>query len=139
MDTPPDCVCFNLRKAARAVSRIYDEALAEVGLRNTPFTLLYILHDRGPLAVTDVAELAGMERTTLTRNLRPLELDRLITSEPGEDRRVRVLSLTVRGRKTVKSALPAWRKAQSQALAHLGDARGERLLRDLRHAAALGQ
>ena len=135
MDLPIDCICFNLRKAARAVSRTYDEALAEVGVRNTQFTLLAIVHELGPVGVTEIADVAVMERTTLTRNLALLEREKLVTSAAGKDRRKREVSLTKLGRTKLKAALPVWRRAQKQMTNELGAARKERLLQDLEFTA----
>ena len=135
MPSASDCICFNLRKAARAASRTYDEALAPSGLRNTQFSLLALLAGNGPLPVTELAEIAVMERTTLTRNLRLLERDRLVASESGEDRRQRIVRLTPQGRARLDAALPLWRKAQQRESDRLGKRRKERLLRDLSFAA----
>jgi DNA-binding MarR family transcriptional regulator len=132
---PGDCICFRLRKAARAASRAYDEALAPVGLRNTQMALLGLLLARGDLPVSELAEQAVMERTTLTRNLAPLERDGLVTSGPGEDRRQRIVHLTARGRSKLQAALPLWKKAQARQSRLLGSSRKERLMRDLRVAA----
>ena len=136
MDRPIDCICFNLRKAARAASRAYDEALAPAGIRNTQLSLLALLQGAGRLSVRELADLAVMERTTLTRNLKLLERDGLVQSAPGADRRQRILQLTAAGRRMLETALPLWRKAQRAESERLGKARKERLLRDLTFAAA---
>ena len=132
---PAECICFRLRKAARVASRAYDEALAPVGLRNTQFALLALLQSRGDLPLTELAEAAVMERTTLTRNLKPLQRDKLVTSEPGDDRRQRIVRLTARGKAKVKAALPYWSAAQVRQSELLGERRKERLMRDLQFAA----
>ena len=138
MDLPNECICFHLRKAARAASRTYDEALAEVGIRNTQFSLLAIVNELEPVGVTEIADVAVMERTTLTRNLALLEREKLVTSAAGEDRRKREVSLTKRGRAKLKAALPVWRRAQRQMTEELGTARKERLVRDLEFTAQRG-
>lgn len=132
MDQPIDCICFSLRRAARLASRSYDAALAPVGLRNTQFSLLCVIEARGPLPLTELADLAVMERTTLTRNLRLLEKQKLVRSSPGEDKRQRVIQLTSQGRKTIQAALPAWRAAQKGLSGQLGKTRKQRLMDDLR-------
>ena len=81
------------------------------------------------------AEAAVMERTTLTRNLAPLERERLVTSGPGADRRQRIVHLLPRGKRKLDAALPLWRLAQKRQSDRLGERRKERLLRDLRFAA----
>jgi DNA-binding MarR family transcriptional regulator len=137
MDTPADCVCFRLRRAARAASRAYDELLAPSGIRVTQFSLLSVLNSLGPLTVTELAEVAVMERTTLTRNLRVLERQNLVARKPGQDRRQRVISLSKHGRATLKAATPLWREAQKRMVAGLGAPRKQRLLRDLAFTAEL--
>ena len=136
MNIPDDCICFHLRKAARAVSRTYDDALADVGLSNTRYSLMGILHERGSLGVTELAEVAVMERTTLTRTLALMERDDLVTIEPGDDRRTRVVELSEHGRAKLAEALPVWRRAQKQMIAELGNHRKERLIKDLDRAAS---
>ena len=130
-----DCICFHLKKAARAAARAYDDALAPAGLRNTQFALLALLDGYGALPVSRLAELAVMERTTLTRNLTPLERQKLVASGPGEDRRQRIVRLTAKGRKKLAEAQPLWRRAQKQQVERLGATRKDRLLADLRFAA----
>lgn len=137
MDSPADCVCFRLRRAARAASRAYDELLAPSGIRVTQFSLLSVLKALGPLTVTELAEVAVMERTTLTRNLRVLEKQDLVSSKPGLDRRQRVISLSKHGRATLKVATPLWREAQRRMVDGLGTPRKQRLLRDLAFTAQL--
>ncbi|HJX86773.1 MAG TPA: MarR family winged helix-turn-helix transcriptional regulator, partial [Gemmatimonadales bacterium] len=72
-----DCACFNVRKAARALTAFYDQVMAPTGLRATQGTLLVALARAGDIPVTRLAGILGMDRTTLTRNLEPLERDRL--------------------------------------------------------------
>ena len=132
---PMDCVCYRLRRAARATSRAYDEALAPVGLRSTQLGLLGLLHARGALPLSELAEALVMERTTLTRNLKPLERDKLVASAPGQDRRQRIVRLTTRGEKKLAEALPLWRKIHAWQSERLGPRRKERLMRDLRFVA----
>ncbi|HEX7780118.1 MAG TPA: MarR family winged helix-turn-helix transcriptional regulator [Vicinamibacterales bacterium] len=109
------CVCFAVRRAARAITQHYDRALRPSGLRATQFTLLTVLALAGPLPVSRAAGRLGMERTTLTRNLRPLVKQGLVTLGDGDDRRIRTLTLTARGRRAAVAALPHWRHAQRVA------------------------
>jgi DNA-binding MarR family transcriptional regulator len=113
------CACFAVRRAARVVTQHYDRALRPSGLRATQFTLLTILALGGPLALSRVADRLGMERTTLTRNLRPLLANGLVTVQHGDDRRVRTIAITPKGRRTALAALPDWRRAQRAIAAHL--------------------
>ncbi len=116
------CTCFNLRKAARILTRRYDRWLAPVGLKATQFSVLASLYRMGPVAIGTLAERLGMERTTLTRNLRPLEKQGLIgLSVDLEDRRGRDVTLTVAGEARLERALPLWEQAQAETLSRLGD------------------
>ena len=133
-DTPQACLCFNLRKAARAVTQLYDAALEPAGLRATQFSLLAVLDGRGgrdALTITDLARAMVMDRTTLTRNLGPIEKRGLVAIAPGDDRRTREVSLTRRGRQTLTRATPRWRHAQTRMLDTLGDRRARHLLGEL--------
>ena len=130
-DTPQACLCFNLRKAARAVTQLYDAALEPAGLRATQFSLLAVLAGRDAVTITDLARAMVMDRTTLTRNLRPLEKQGLVAIAPGDDRRTREVSLTRRGRQALKHATPRWRHAQTGMLDALGDRRARHLLGEL--------
>ena len=114
------CICFAVRRAARLVTQRYDSNLRPVGLRGTQFTLLVVLKNAGPQPMNRVAQMLGMERTTLTRNLRPLLQRGYVSEEPGDDRRVRTIALTPGGADAVARALPYWRKAQREFEARLG-------------------
>ncbi len=116
------CTCFNLRKAARILTRRYDRALAPIGLKATQFSVLASLYGMGPVSIGTVAERLGMDRTTLTRNLRPLEKQGLIgVSVDLEDRRGRDVTLTPAGEARLGQALPLWEEAQAETLSRLGD------------------
>ena len=130
-DTPQACLCFNLRKAARAVTQLYDAALEPAGLRATQFSLLAVLDRRDAVTITDLARAMVMDRTTLTRNLRPIEKQGLVAVAPGDDRRTREVRLTQRGRTALTRATPRWRHAQARMLDALGDRRARRLLGEL--------
>jgi len=131
VDAATDCVCFALRKAARAVSQRYDATLEASGLKATQLSLLAVLAVSGETTITRLAHDLVMDRTTLTRNLKPLERDGLIAVAPGHDRRTRVVALSPRGREALARALPLWRLAQSRMLARIGDDRWARLAADL--------
>ncbi len=132
-----ECNAAKLRQASRAMSRFYDERLAPSGLRGTQFSLLVALSLTGEAPVLRLAEELGLDRTTMTRNLSPLERDGLITSSPGPDRRVRLIKLTEQGRRTLAAALPLWEKAQRSVTAALGERRFHELLGALQAATAL--
>lgn len=131
------CACFNLRKAARAVTQLYDEALRPADLRVTQFALLTATRLLGSAPMTRLAERMGMDRTTLTRNLRPLERQGLIRVRPGKDGRVREVVLTGRGQEALDRAVPLWERVQARVVRGLGGPRWRRLLGDLTAMAAL--
>src|SRR5262245_37106023 len=106
------CSCFAVRRAARAITQHYDRGLRPSGLRATQFTLLVVLALEGRKPLGQVANLLGTERTTLTRNLRPLVARGLIRVEPHPDRRIQLLEATPRGIAAARKALPLWREAQ---------------------------
>ncbi len=116
----PHCTAFNLRKASRAVSQLFDDALRDSGLRAGQFTILSMVLYRQPIALKALADHLVMDRTTLTRNLKPLEREGLLRIEPGTDRRVREVSLTDEGLSTLKAAYPRWKQVQSKMMAGLG-------------------
>ena len=134
-----NCTNANLRKATRAVTQIYDAALQPAGLRATQFALLGALAKRGEMPLTQLAEALVMDRTTLTRNLKPLVGKGLIQIGVGADQRVRSISLTEEGRHAVKEAAAYWRKAQSRLVKGLGQERWRSLLDDLAAAVAIAQ
>jgi DNA-binding MarR family transcriptional regulator len=138
-DAARDCACFNLRKAARAVTQIYEAALAPTGIHATQFSVLVALAVADGAPLSRVADGLVMDRTTLTRNLRPLERRGWVRIEAGEDRRERNLSLTRSGRAALERALPLWQQAQARLHEQLGDARWTRLRADLQALVATAQ
>jgi DNA-binding MarR family transcriptional regulator len=111
------CACSAARRKSRELTRFYDRAMRGSGLRTSQFTLLATLIQTGPMAATRLADFLGLDRTTLTRNLRPLVRDGLIIVEDGADRRVHNAAITARGVEAARRAFPLWRKAQDVALA----------------------
>lgn len=109
------CTCGVLRRAARAATSLYDQALKPTGLRVTQFAILKILDRCGPLPVTRLAAEAALERTTMARNLDPLERRGLVRVGAGEsDARSRLAELTDAGRAALLAAMPHWQAAQEQ-------------------------
>ncbi len=125
------CACANLRKASRAVTQLYDESLQPTGLRATQYTLLVALSLAGSISITDLAQKLVMDRTTLTRNLTPLERQGLVAIAKGDDQRTRIVTLTNEGREALAAALPLWEKAQTRIVSGLGHARWNMLLSGL--------
>jgi len=131
------CACSNTRRTARAITQLYDHALAPSGLRATQFNLLVALARTGAVPFTRLAGILGMDRTTLTRNIAPLERDGLLAMHPGPDRRVKLLALTERGRQTLDQAVPLWEGAQHRIVQGLGAGRWDALRRDMQRVAML--
>jgi DNA-binding MarR family transcriptional regulator len=113
------CACAAARRKSRELTRFYEQSMRGSGLRAAQFTLLATLIQTGPMPATRLADFLGLERTTLTRNLRPLLRDGHVTIEDAADRRVHKVSITARGAEAARSAFPFWRRAQDAALAGL--------------------
>jgi DNA-binding MarR family transcriptional regulator len=111
------CHCYALRRAARLVTQHYDRLMRPSGLRTTQFTLLVTLAEAGPMPMTRLAGRLGLERTSLTRNLKPLAAKGWVTVVADADRRVHTVAIAASGRTKARAALPHWRKAQAGAAA----------------------
>lgn len=133
------CMCASVRRAGRALTNLYDDILAPSGLRVTQFSLLAHLARVDETTVTRLAEVRAMDRTTLTRNLAPLERDGFVTVGAGADRRTRVVRITVAGRAAMERALPLWREAQAHVAAALGGERFGAILNEMEAVAALAR
>lgn len=119
--TPPSgCTCDRLRKLTRRITQHYDVRLAPAGLRVTQYSLLAHLVRGGPIPMSALARLMEMDRTTLTRNLKPLADAGLVDVAQGADARRRVVSATVRGRAARSEARELWRRAQDEVNQALG-------------------
>ncbi len=128
------CTSFNLRKASRMVTQYFDDALKPSGLKSTQFSLLAAAANAGSLPISMLAREMAMDRTTLTRNLQPLEKEGLLRIEAGEDRRVRRVAITAEGEAVLTRAFPMWRKAQTAMIDRIGDERWGEFLRQLQAA-----
>jgi DNA-binding MarR family transcriptional regulator len=125
------CSVANLRKASRAVTQLFDEAFRPLDLHSTQFTLLVALAVAGAAPITPLARELAMDRTTLARNLHPLERQALVEVTRGEDQRTRIVRLTRKGRAAVAQAIPLWEQAQKVVVEQLGQERWSLLLGDL--------
>jgi DNA-binding MarR family transcriptional regulator len=114
------CASFNFRRTARTVTRLYDLALEDSGVRSTQFTLLVGIAKNQPVAMGDLADVLMIDPTTLTRSLRLLEKEGLIKISRRSARRQRFLNLTRKGERALKRSLPAWRKAQGEFVSTVG-------------------
>jgi DNA-binding MarR family transcriptional regulator len=112
---PGECFGFALRRAARTVSRQYDEALAPVSLNNGQFSMLALLSERGPLRIHEVAETLAMDRTTVCAALKPLQRRKLVRVDvAADDARAREAVLTPAGEALLRKAIPLWRVQQER-------------------------
>jgi DNA-binding MarR family transcriptional regulator len=118
------CNCLALRQAARHVTQFYDQFLASSGLRTTQFSILAKLRREGPMTINALAKRLVMDRTTLGRNILPLEREGLIAIVPGRtDRRSKELRLTETGAARLRAARSAWNEAQTRFDAAFGGRR----------------
>ena len=106
------CHCLAARKAARAITRLYEEKLRPYGLRATQFSVLAALALKGATPVGELAELLGLERTSLTRSAALLERDGWLGAARSDDARERLLRITPAGRRKLEEAFLAWQEAQ---------------------------
>jgi DNA-binding MarR family transcriptional regulator len=118
--SPAECTCFRVRGAARRVTQIYSRHLAPTGLKISQFSLLGFVAARGPVSITELSEMLSTDRTTLTRNLRPLLSSGIIERAAAGDRRRHELVATAAGRALFKRALPLWAEAEQEVRAAMG-------------------
>jgi DNA-binding MarR family transcriptional regulator len=122
------CLCLHVQRAARALARLFDEALRPVDLTNQQFSLLMSLNRPEPPPIGPVASLLGMDRTTLTAALKPLERRGLVVVAAGEkDRRSRLLAITPEGIELLARAMPIWQRTHDAVDARLTDIEPARL------------
>ena len=134
---PEDCNCLAVRQAARHITQFYDQFLAASGLRTTQFSILARLRRLGPMTINALAAEMVMDRTTLGRNILPLERDGLIAVEQGRrDRRSKELRVTEAGEARFRAGVEGWVQAQRQFEKAFGAERTADM-RALLHAVAL--
>ena len=126
------CACSRLRRATRAVTQLYDDALAPIGLRVTQLSLLRTLQRRGTLRIGELADENLLDRTALSRNLDPLAERKLVAIVPGRDARTREVTLTKQGIAAIAAAAPHWEKVQREVAKHVGRDRLDGLYEILR-------
>jgi DNA-binding MarR family transcriptional regulator len=135
MSAVENCVCFNLRKVMRMVTQFYDAEMRRHGIRPTQGSILASLQAKDSWTMLELSDWLGMERTTLVRNLRPLQRDGFVkVIGGGRGNRVEV-TITAKGREQVKKLTPAWKSAQSAMVKTLGEKRWSAILSDLETAA----
>ncbi len=127
-NNPAGCNCLALRQAARHVTQFYDGFLAPTGLRTTQYSILARLNRKGPMTINALAAEMVMDRTTLGRNVLPLQRDGLIAAVAGQsDRRSKELRLTAKGADRFRAAFAAWTKAQQRFEGSFGTKRAKEL------------
>lgn len=126
------CACLGFRKASRSVTQLYDQFLAPCGLRSTQLVVLLGAYVLGSSNLRRLADELAMDRSTLTRNLKPLIAQRLLHTMPTKGRgRSKSIEVTARGQELLRAATPLWQQAQSSLRQRLGDERLARVLDDL--------
>jgi DNA-binding MarR family transcriptional regulator len=117
------CTCANLRRAARAATRFYNRQLKTDEIEITQFTLLMALDRTGEIPQGELGRLLALDSTTLTRMLEPLKKRGWVQAKEGDDRRLRIFSLTAAGRAKYQHSLPHWKRAQDKMQRALGEQR----------------
>jgi DNA-binding MarR family transcriptional regulator len=131
------CGSFNFRRTARAVTRFYDLAFQDCGIRSTQFTILVSIAKKQPISIGALAYLLVIDRTTLTRSLRLLKKEGLVSVSERSTMRQRFLTLTPQGEQMLERSLPYWRRAQERFAEALGSDHWVSLRNDLEHLAHL--
>jgi len=131
------CACANLRRTARLVTQLYEDAIRPAGVTGPQFTLLQALKQAPGITQKRLAEVLGMDSTTLTRSLAHLHKHGWLSSEPGEDRRVLRLSLTTSGEKAYARILPYWESAQKSLREAVGNQDLAKMVDAVVHAAEM--
>src|SRR5438445_11397195 len=116
MSAVENCVCFNLRRVTRAVTQFYDSEMRRHGIRPTQGSILSSLQAKDSWNMAELSDWLGMDRTTLVRNLRPLQRDGLVQISGGGRGRLVELAITAKGRKQIEKLAPAWKSAQRAAV-----------------------
>jgi DNA-binding MarR family transcriptional regulator len=133
LEVRDSCLCLHVQRAARALARRFDDALRPLGLTNGQFSLIMSLNRPEPPGMAAVASLLGMDRTTLTAVLKPLQRRGLVkvTADPA-DGRGRLMILTAKGRRLLARSVPVWRNTHTALEALLPDSDSNRLRNNLR-------
>jgi DNA-binding MarR family transcriptional regulator len=122
------CACATLRRTARLVTQLYEEALRPIGIRATQFTLLQALKLAPGISQKQLAEVLGTDSTTLTRTLALLHKRGWLSARVGADRRALRLELAKAGEKQYERALPYWQSAQKRLKQALGDSNWNKMM-----------
>lgn len=130
-DVLPACACFQARSMARAITALYDDTLDESGLKTSQLAILSTIGSQGAVTMQELAAGLGLDPSTMTRTLAPLEREGFVAIEAGEDRRVKELALTARGHRKLAEAGRLWSRAQKKLAGKIGRERFDRLVEDM--------
>ena len=126
------CTCGELRRAARAVTLLYDNAVKSSGLLSTQLGVLHVIYKSGSMRISRLAKELGMDRTTLTRNLSVLEKQGFIKISSGnKDNRTRIITITNRGCTAAAKAIPLWSDVQRKVKQRMGETLWNELMGNL--------
>lgn len=125
------CACFNFRKASRSVTQLFDQTLAPIGLRSTQLVMLMTAQLLGPSSIARLARELVMDRSTLTRNLKPLLTQGLLQLTRSDSGRHKSVEVTEPGRCALIEAAPFWERAQTQLTSHFGAEHWDRIMGDM--------
>jgi len=131
MTSVENCVCFNIRRVSRLITQFFDSEARRNSIRPTQAPILRALQAKSEWSMAELSEWLGMERTTLLRNLRPLQRDGLVRVKGGGRGSHVKLEISEKGRKVLAKMLPAWRAAQDKVVATLGKERWSTIITDL--------
>jgi DNA-binding MarR family transcriptional regulator len=135
MTSVENCTCFNVRRISRAITQFFDAEVRRHGIRPTQTPILGALQAKDGWGMAELSAWLGMERTTLLRNLRPLQRDGLVRAKGGGRGGHVEVEMTKKGRTALAKMLPAWRSAQDKVVAILGKERWSSIIRDLEEVA----
>ena len=133
MESSLPCLCTMLRKASRAVTRLYDERLAQSGMTITQFAILRNLAREGTLPLSRLADLMVMERTSLYRTIAPLEAQNWVLIAAGTQGRIKAASITPAGQAALQRATEAWDETQQRLIGAIGRPAWQALETQLTH------
>jgi DNA-binding MarR family transcriptional regulator len=136
MSSVENCTCFNVRRMARVITQFFDTEVRRHGIRPTQTPILGALQAKSGWKMAELSDWLGMDRTTLVRNLRPLQRDGLVRVSGGGRGSHVELAITEKGRAALAKMLPAWRSAQDKVVATLGKERWSSIIRDLEQVAS---
>jgi DNA-binding MarR family transcriptional regulator len=131
-----NCTCFNVRRVSRVITQFFDAEVGRHGMRPTQTPILRALQAKNGWSMAELSQWLAMERTTLLRNLRPLQRDGLVRVTGGGRGGHVELEITAKGRKALANTHPAWRSAQDRVVAILGEERWSAIISDLQDVAA---